>query len=101
MSHWPKRRSRWSNRRHEPRAKPQGPFDRINDHVLAAVSRGTVSTHTLTAIPIKEFYDIVDEAVGLRKPRGRHLSSGLPPRPNWRARLSLQAREAVFGSQPS
>jgi len=32
--------------------------------VLAAVSRGTVSTKTLPAIPIKEFYEIVDQALG-------------------------------------
>jgi hypothetical protein len=49
----------------EQRLRP--PFDRINDHVLVAASRGTVSTQTLIAIPIKGFYDIVDEAVGLRK----------------------------------
>ncbi len=42
----------------------RSPFDRINDHALAAASRGTVSTQTLTAISIKEFYGIVDEAVG-------------------------------------
>ncbi len=34
---------------------------------LAIASRGTVSTQTLTAIPIKEFYDLVDEAVGATK----------------------------------
>lgn len=31
---------------------------------VAAVARGTVSIQTLTAIPIKEFYELVDEAVG-------------------------------------
>ena len=31
--------------------------------VVAAAARGTVATQTLTAIPIKEFYQIVDEAV--------------------------------------
>ncbi len=34
---------------------------------LAVSSRGTVTTKTLTAIPIKEFYDMVDEAVGAVK----------------------------------
>ena len=34
---------------------------------LAAASRGTVSTQTLTAIPIKEFYDMAEEAVGAAK----------------------------------
>ncbi len=32
--------------------------------ILAAMSRGTVSSQTLQAIPIKEFYNLVDEAVG-------------------------------------
>ncbi len=31
---------------------------------VAAMSQGTVSIKTLTALPIKEFYNIVDEAVG-------------------------------------
>ncbi len=31
---------------------------------VAAMARGTVSIKTLTALPIKEFYSIVDEAVG-------------------------------------
>lgn len=31
---------------------------------VAAVARGTVSIQTLTAIPIKEFYELVDEAIG-------------------------------------
>ncbi len=34
---------------------------------LAVASFGTVSTQTLTAIRIKEFYDMVDEAVGAAK----------------------------------
>ncbi len=33
---------------------------------LATGSLGTVSTQTLTAIPIKEFYDMIDEVVGAR-----------------------------------
>jgi uncharacterized protein with GYD domain len=32
--------------------------------VAATVARGTVSVQTLTAIPIKEFYELVDQAVG-------------------------------------
>jgi uncharacterized protein with GYD domain len=31
---------------------------------VAAMTRGTVSIKTLTALPIKEFYSVVDEAVG-------------------------------------
>jgi uncharacterized protein with GYD domain len=31
---------------------------------VAAMLRGTVSIKTLTALPIKEFYSVVDEAVG-------------------------------------
>lgn len=30
---------------------------------VSAVARGTVSIHTLTAVPIKEFYELVDEAL--------------------------------------
>ena len=32
--------------------------------VLSAVSRGTVSIQTHPAIPIQEFYEMVDQAVG-------------------------------------
>ncbi len=32
--------------------------------VLSAVARGTVSTQTLPAIPIREFFELVDQAVG-------------------------------------
>ena len=32
--------------------------------VLAAMSRGTISSQTLPAVPIQEFYRLVDEAVG-------------------------------------
>ncbi len=32
--------------------------------ILKVASWGTVTTKTLTAIPIKEFYQLVDEAVG-------------------------------------
>ncbi len=32
--------------------------------VLAAMSRGTISSQTMPAIPIKEFYELVDQAVG-------------------------------------
>jgi len=31
---------------------------------VAAMAQGTVSVKTLTALPIKEFYNLVDEAVG-------------------------------------
>jgi hypothetical protein len=67
----------------EPSLRP--PFDRINHHALAAASRGTVSTQALTSIPIKEFYDIVDEAVGLRKPYSEAAGAGIVAyvRPRW------------------
>ena len=32
--------------------------------ILGAISRGTISTQTLPAIPIREFYGLVDEALG-------------------------------------
>ena len=34
---------------------------------LATASLGTVTTQTLTAIPIKEFYDMIEETVGAGK----------------------------------
>lgn len=41
------------------------PDEKAITRVLATVaSWGTVSTRTLTAIPIKEYYQLVDEAVG-------------------------------------
>ena len=44
--------------------------------VIRAASRGTATSKTLTAIPIKEFYALVDEALTPTAPWGRPLLPG-------------------------